>query len=95
MPKYSVLLEGKNFPLKLKSETMLYGFYTTRRVKAENEEQAELLAVAKIKSDSELTSLIDSAFNSEPRIYCEGIRKIGWWSRLKLTGYTFYPMDSE
>ena len=95
MPKYSVLLEGENFPLKLEGETRLYGFYTTRRVKAENEEQAELIAVAEVKSDESLLSSIDREFEVEPKIFLESISKISWWSRLKKTGYTFYPMDSE
>ena len=91
MAKYSVFLKGENFPLKLEGETKLYGFYTTRRVKAKNEEEAELMAVAAIKSDPKLLSSVDRDFEAEPRIYMESIRKIGWWSRVKITGYTFYP----
>ncbi len=93
MTKYSVCLEGENFPLKLEEETKLYGFYTTRRVKAQDEKEAELTAVAEIKSDASLLSSIDREFEAEPKIYLGSICKIGWWSRLKKTGYTFYPME--
>jgi hypothetical protein len=95
MAKYSVFLEGENFPLHLEGETKLYGFYTTRRVTAKNEEEAELMAVDSIKSDPKLLSSVDRNVEAEPRIYMESIKKVGWWSRAKNTGYTFYPMESE
>lgn len=57
-------------------------------------EQAELVAVAEIKSDAKLLSFVDRSFEAEPRIYVESIKKVSWWSRLKKTGYTFYPMDN-
>ncbi|WP_299975668.1 hypothetical protein [uncultured Pseudoteredinibacter sp.] len=95
MSRYAVLLEGRNFPLRFESETKLYGFYTTRSVTADSEAQAELVAVAEIREDENLISSIDQAFEAEPKIYMESVRKISWWSRSKKTGYTFYPMDSE
>lgn len=46
-------------------------------------EQAELVAVAEIKSDAKLLSFVDRSFEAESRIYVESIKKVSWWSRLK------------
>ena len=95
MPKYSVLLEGKNFPIKTGGKTELMGFYTTRRVKASTEKEAELLAVATIKNDASLISTMDKTSEAEPKIYMESITELQWWSRLNSIGYTFFPIESE
>lgn len=49
MPKYSVLLEGENFSILQNDGSQLFGFYATRKVKAKNEAEAELLAIALIR----------------------------------------------
>ncbi len=95
MPKYLVLLEGENFRLKSGNGTQLLGFYTTRKVNASNEEDAELKAVAAITSDSKLLSSIDNTIGPEPKIYMSSISQIGWWHLTGGTGYTFFPMEEE
>ncbi|MFK8068090.1 MAG: hypothetical protein AB8D52_07585 [Gammaproteobacteria bacterium] len=95
MPKFSVLLEGQNFPLVLDDETKLYGFYVTRKVLANDQKEAELAAVNSVKNDQKLLSTIDREYDAEPRLFMESIHKLHWWSRLNVTGYSFYPMDSE
>jgi len=95
MPKYSVLLIGENFPIKNGEDIELLGFYTTTRLKALNVQDAELRAVEIIKSDSKILDSVVTQENVKPRIYMEDIKQLKWWSRLKCTGYTFYPMDSE
>ncbi|GJM10587.1 MAG: hypothetical protein DHS20C11_28630 [Lysobacteraceae bacterium] len=67
MPKYKALLKGEGFPVVSETgETELLGFYATRWVKAENEEQAELAAVQLIKSDESLHELLDARIESNP-----------------------------
>jgi hypothetical protein len=51
MAYYQVMLEGKDFPMEFDGKEEVLGFVTTRWVKASDEEQAELKAVALIKND--------------------------------------------
>ena len=95
MKKYSVILEGKNFSLTFNGVTELYGFYTTRRVKAINEHEAELVAVKTIKNDPELLGVINKSSNSSPRIYLERMHSLKWWNKLGGKGYTFYKMETN
>ena len=95
MPKYSVFLEGENFPIITDGKTELLGFFTTRKVKAASKEEAELLAVATIKNDPGLISTMDKSVEAEPKIYMESIAQLRWWSRLGGAGYSFFPMDSK
>ena len=79
----------------MKGETQLFGFYTTRKVKASDEKQAELLAVELIKKDPALLAGMDRDLGANPMIYLESISKLRWWSRLGGIGYTFFPMEEE
>jgi hypothetical protein len=93
MPKYSVILEGKNFPMNVEGRRELWGFATTRRVKAKDPEEAELKAVEMIKKDK---SLIDAIVKDDPvvpTIYLDSMYKLSWWRRLGGKGYTFYTME--
>ncbi len=89
------MLEGRNFPLNLGGQLGLYGFFTTRRVKAASPEEAELAAIALIRKDRSLLDAIDGVESSNPEIFLDGIYKLNFWSRLGGAGYSFYPMESS
>ncbi|WP_426369868.1 hypothetical protein [Pseudocolwellia sp. HL-MZ7] len=93
MPKYSVVLEGKNFPVLSNGNTEVLGFMTTRKVKANDLEEAELKAVELIKKDPDLMSNLDKEHEAIPEIYLDSIYKLKWWKRLGGKGYTFYKME--
>lgn len=95
MQKYSATLDGKNFPLNLEGETALFGFYTTRRVKASTPEEAESAAVAMIRGDVNLLDVIDISVASNPEIFLDDISKLKLWSCLGDKGYTYYRMECE
>ncbi|MBA6339284.1 hypothetical protein H4J57_19030 [Colwellia sp. BRX8-7] len=92
MPKYSVILEGKNFPVLSDGKTELLGFMTTRKVKACDIEEAELKAIELIKQDSSLMSSLDQNHEATPEIYLDSIYALKWWNRLGGKGYTFFNM---
>lgn len=54
MKWFRCLIHGKNFPGKLIGRDHPIGFYTTRYVKAESQESAELLALEELRKDSQL-----------------------------------------
>ena len=93
MPKYAVMLEGKNFPVIVEGHTELWGFYTTRKVKANDPQEAEHLAVELIKNDSSLTDMLDQTHNVEPMIFLDSIYHLSWWKRLGGKGYSFFNME--
>lgn len=95
MPKFRALLRGEDFPIVTERGVEIWGFYTTRTVRAKDEDEAELAAVALIKSDGSLLEMIDRSAESEPMIYLEALSKARWWNRLGGAGYTFYPMEES
>jgi len=95
MPKYSVCLEGENIPIKTDGKTEVLGFFTTRRVKASSEKEAEIIAVGTITNDASFIATVDTLAEAEPRIYMKSISKLRWWNRLGGVGYTFFPMESK
>ena len=95
MKKYRVLLLGENFEINFEGEIDNFGFYTTRVVKANSEEDAEEKAVQLIREDKNLVQMIVEKSTLEPKIYLEGIEIISWWKRIGGKGYSFYKMESE
>jgi hypothetical protein len=93
MPKYSVILEGKNFPILSDGKTELLGFMTTRKVKARDLEEAEFKAVELIKQDSSLMASLDQNHEANPEIHLDSIYALKWWNKLGGKGYTFYKME--
>ena len=94
------MLHGKNFLLRVEGEAKHHGFYTTRWVRAENEEAAELAAVALIKADATLleTTLNVSGSEPEPMIYLEGISQVDWITYFRKkpgAGYSFYINEDK
>lgn len=93
--KYQVLLCGENFELCWNGEVKNFGFVTTRWVKAGSIAEAELKAVALIKNDLSLSSMLIEQPTLTPNIYLEEIAIAPWWKRVGGQGYTFYEMTSE
>lgn len=90
--KYRVMLRGENFELDWEGQVKIFGFVTTRWVKAKDTEEAELKAVALIQNDTKLTELIIDESKLTAKIYLEEISKDPWWKRVGGGGYTFYEM---
>ena len=95
MKKYKVLLLGENFEVNFEGKIENLGFYTTRVVAANSEEEAENKAVQSIREDEHLIAMMLKNSAYEPKIYLEEIEIIPWWKRIGKQGYSFFPMDSE
>jgi len=94
MNSYRVRLNGRNFLLNHQSEPQKYGFYTTRDVKAESFEEAELKAVELVEEEDALKNSTINERDDSPMIYLEEIRILkSGKERLKNSGYTFYTED--
>jgi hypothetical protein len=93
MPKYFVLLEGENFPILQGGDYQLFGFYATRKVKAKDKSEAELLAIALIREDEILLENIDPKSNIESLVKVDNVSRLIWWNRLSASGFTFFLME--
>ncbi len=93
--KFGVRLEGENYEIMFEGKTQLLGFVTTRIVKAENPEQAELEAVDLIKNDRALNNIMLSGSSYTSTIRVTEMWQESWWKRPGGKGFTFFPMDSE
>lgn len=87
------MLEGKNFPIKVEGKTQLWGFYTTRKVKAESPDEAEIKAVEMIRNDQELLSSLDHDNETEYKIFLDSMYELKWWNLLGGSGYSFYVIE--
>ncbi|MDH5631192.1 MAG: hypothetical protein OEY96_13660 [Gammaproteobacteria bacterium] len=95
MSKYQVMLRGENFEIYLDNQLKNLGFYTTRIVKGNSENEAEKKAVDLIKNDKRLLSMMKIDSRLTPKIYLETIDSVPWWKRTGGKGYTFWPMEGE
>ncbi|MFL0806823.1 MAG: hypothetical protein K6L60_06000 [Oceanobacter sp.] len=94
MPKYAVILEGRNFPVVTDKGVQLLGFYATRKVKAGDEQEAALTAMEMVRSDPELLSVVDRDKTTQPKLFVKNTEAISWWDDMKSSGYTFFPMKT-
>ena len=96
MKLFRCFAHGVNFPLDFDGEPALMGFYTTRFVRADNAEQAELLALELLRADPKLDVPPDRR-TKETRVYFDEIEEINAIPEdipESGTGYAFYNMDS-
>ncbi|MCP4272844.1 MAG: hypothetical protein GY781_12915 [Gammaproteobacteria bacterium] len=93
--KYMVMLRGENFELNYEGETVNFGFFTTRIVKALNEKQAELAAVELVKTDNKLLDTLVKDRKFEPMIYLEEMCQAKWWKSTGGSGFSFFDMEEE
>ena len=72
------------------------GFYTTRFVVADNDVEAENMAVQMIREDSKFQRVLNQR-EDPPMIYCEGIEKVQAFepSSVVQKGFVFYKEDTD
>ncbi len=100
MPYFNVMVYGKgiNMPFEGTPDPVI-GFLTTRRVKAESFERAQVVACALVlcewQGDGAYAALNRGAV---PTLQVEECWEIGWFEALtkrKPDGYTFFANDDE
>lgn len=95
MNKYKVMLNGRNFQIPLEGTVQRVGFYTTRFVEANDPEQAELRAVALVKSDEELRTAVRNKPDDPPTIHLEEVVEVVDFEGVQVpgAGYSFYAEE--
>ena len=97
MPMFRLLIEGQNFPGFLFDKAdVLYGFYTTRWVEADEVREAELAALRSVKWEFKDLLPEPEPGNPEPSLHLvetQEVNDIPVDSRS--SGATWFPMDSE
>lgn len=96
MPVFAVMLRGENFVIDVDEKPTRLGFFTTRWVRARMPEDAELAAVALVKSDQTLIARVHREVEVTPMLYAESIERRPWWQGFRSgSGYAFWEMDAE
>lgn len=94
MPHYRVLLNGRNFWLRVEDKQERMGFYTTRFVEAGSPEAAELAAVDLLRVEGELKPLNDR--RDPPRILVDEIEEVDPANVPQVVqGFTFFLDENE
>lgn len=100
MKYYQVMLEGKDFLIEMEGKEDLFGYFTTRWVKADSPEDAELKAVDLVKKDEQLVGITKNMDGSKPApmIYLSEMCNVNWFQYLRRKpgkGYSFFPMKDD
>ena len=92
MKKYSVLIHGSNFLIRLDGKIERMGFYTTRYVEAEDTALADFKAVELIQNDDELNQSVFNTPDNPPVLYSEEITELETFKGINVPGggYSFY-----
>jgi hypothetical protein len=88
---YRCLVRGEDFPLVLKGELDLFGFYTTRFVDASTPEDAEHRATRLILADPSLSFSMGAPAAEGARLYFESVDRVDEQGASN-SGFTFYRM---
>lgn len=75
MPVFAVMLRGEGFVIEFDSKPMRCGFYTTRYVRAGNEQDAEIAAVNLVRRDEDLLKSMRRETSSDPLLFAESIER--------------------
>ena len=96
MPRYSVILNGRNFWLTIDDEPRRMGFFTTRFVEAADPEAAEVAAVELLRQDDRLAGQILNDPSDPPTIHLHKIRQLDTEAELRTQqGFTYYAENDD
>ena len=83
-------LEGKILRCVLRGEKLNLVFFTSRFVKADTPEEAELKAIEMIRLDESLKASTIRGREFTPMIYLDAIWEEKWWKKTGGQGYFFF-----
>ena len=92
LKKYKVLVRGENFLMNIDDVNQKVGFYTTRFVEAESEEEAENKVIDILRNDPKLIKSVLNKKSDSPMIYVEEIEQLKSFKGHPIngTGFAFY-----
>jgi len=95
MPIFQCSIRGENFPGSLAGESELIGFYTTRFVEAASPSEAELAALALLRSEPAFELVRPEDRMEDAQVYFEQIEEVPTeLGRGPGKGFTFFPMGT-
>lgn len=101
MPTYQFLLHTTGFKLDMgDGGPPVVGFYTSRRARAQNSNEAYKIVMAAMDDDPKLADIFASGHGAglRPKTEVEETYIIPWWQAIlpwRKPGLAFYPEDSE
>ncbi|MBN8482978.1 MAG: hypothetical protein J0L88_15440 [Xanthomonadales bacterium] len=94
MPMFRCAIRGENFPGVVIGSSSPIGFYTTRFVIADDAQQAEMLALDRLRGE-EVLSVPPDARSSEAKVYFEEIVEVVADRELgSIGGFSFFVMGT-
>lgn len=95
--KFVVLVEGNNLLASLGEAPGKFGFFTTRRVSARNEEEAIRVAVQHVKNELKEKNLCLNREEDQPKIRVESVSLVDSFGSDPVpgSGFSFFPMDEQ
>ncbi|MCZ8133316.1 MAG: hypothetical protein O9284_18780 [Steroidobacteraceae bacterium] len=94
MPRYRVVLEGRNFWLTLDDTPARVGFYTTRCVEAAGPAEAEHAAIDLLRAEGQLAPLNEP--DDPPLVFVDEIEEVGPEEGSdEVSGFAFFADEPE
>ncbi len=92
LKKFKVFVRGENFLMNIDGVERRYGFYTTRFVEAQSEEEAELAVVNLLRNDPRLVQAVMNEKIDPPMMYAEEITELKSFGEYQVpgTGFSFF-----
>lgn len=94
MKDFCVLIRGENFFVKLEDAARLYGFYTSRTVRAADHAGAEALAIESIRRDDRLRGMVLNDPSDPPRLFAEEITEASSSATTETSGLAWFQDES-
>ena len=94
MPLYRCLMCGENFPGYMLGETAPIGFYATRFVEAENQEQAEILALESLREEDFFNIPLEKRSEDAKIVFEEIMEVHPDTEQTPNSGFSFFIMGS-
>lgn len=95
MKKYKVIIEGANFLVRVGTETRKLGFFTTRFVEAQDEQEAENKTIDMLRV--ELETLVQNDKSDSPMMFVEEIDELKSFGEFEVpgAGFTWYRDEGK
>ena len=96
MPWFRCFIHGENFVVDVDGKHEVMGFYTTRYIEAADENEAEMLSLAKLRKDDFLNDDTLKSRSPEAKVTFEEIDElIGEPEDKDRAGFSFYTGTEE
>ena len=89
MRNFVIFIQGENFDLEVDGKLLSAGFFATRRIEAETEEEASSIVMAQLLNEPELEGKSRPDYNMIVKV----IHEMPLEHKNTYSGFTFYPLE--